>query len=257
MSINYTGHAEIDQQHELLDSLVGQLDSFCPIAEHHPDAACEACAPIRQKHCHTVLASLAGELAAFLAGHAAYEEKMMELLPATPGCQAHVKAHKAAHEGIARQLKKLSQQVGDVSPRTVGARIWQVVGDWLGHHSAQFDTRLVRLGAADRPSIDFDGELVAMLDQHVFPNRPTRKKAAAHGDSALQGKKLEIRGRFETLSPAQRAVFWLVIGGKTNRDIGETLAISVNTVKTHRAAIFQKMDVSSVLDLVKKADVLR
>lgn len=257
MAINHTGHAEIDQQHELLDSLVGQLAAFCQVAEQRPEATCEACAQVKQRHCRTTLISLAGELAAFLAGHAAYEEKMMELLPDTLHCQAHVKAHKSAHEGIARQLKKLSQQAGEANPRTVGNRMWQVVGDWLGHHSAQFDTRLVRLGLAGQPGIDFDGELVAMLDQHVFPNRPTRQKTAAHGGSTLSGKKLEIRGRFETLSPAQRSVFRLVIGGKTNRDIAATLAISVNTVKTHRAAVFQKMDVSSVLDLVKKADVLR
>jgi DNA-binding CsgD family transcriptional regulator len=70
-------------------------------------------------------------------------------------------------------------------------------------------------------------------------------------------KKLEVRGRFESLSPAQRRVFWLVFGGKTNREIGNELGISVNTIKTHRAAIFQKMDVKSLLELVKKADLLR
>jgi DNA-binding CsgD family transcriptional regulator len=96
-----------------------------------------------------------------------------------------------------------------------------------------------------------------MLDEYVFPNRPTRSKAPLRGSVALQGEKLEVRGCFETLSPAQRQVFWLVIGGKTNREIGSTLSVSVNTIKTHRAAIFHKMDVKSVLELVKKADVLR
>jgi two-component system response regulator DctR len=96
-----------------------------------------------------------------------------------------------------------------------------------------------------------------MLDQHVFPNRPTKSRAT-HGTSAeLRGKKLEIRGRFESLSPAQRQVFWLVVGGKGNREIADELHVSVNTVKTHRAAVFQKMDVKSALELVKRADVLR
>jgi len=52
-------------------------------------------------------------------------------------------------------------------------------------------------------------------------------------------------------------VFWLVVGGRTNREIAESLRVTVNTVKTHRAAVFQKMDVKSVLELVKKADILR
>jgi DNA-binding NarL/FixJ family response regulator len=132
-----------------------------------------------------------------------------------------------------------------------------VVGNWLGDHSTLFDTRLVRLGKADLPKIDFDSELVTMLDQHVFPNRPTRSKLSSNSSAAFRVKKLEVRGRFESLSPAQRRVFWLVFGGKTNREIGNELGISVNTIKTHRAAIFQKMDVKSLLELVKKADLLR
>lgn len=257
MAIILTGHAEIDQQHELLDSTVGRLAFFCSEAEHKPDVACDGCSAVKQKHCRSILTAIAGELAAFLAGHSAYEEKMMELLPDTPSCQAHVKAHKAAHEGIAKQLKKLSLRVADDSPREVGLLIMRVVGDWLGDHSMLFDTRLVRLGKSDLPRIDFDSELVTMLDQHVFPNRPTQSKASVGTRAALSGKKLEVRGRFESLSPAQRQVFWWVVSGKTNRDIGNALGVSVNTIKTHRAAIFQKMDVKSVLELVKKADVLR
>jgi len=119
------------------------------------------------------------------------------------------------------------------------------------------DCRLVGLGNSTEPKIDFDGELVAMLDQHVFPNRPTMAKISSGTNLGLQRKKLEVRGRFESLSPNQRAVFWLVVSGKKNRDIAGELGITVNTVKTHRAAVFQKMEVGSALELVKKADVLR
>jgi len=257
MTINLTGHAEIDQQHELLDSMVERLAFFCSESGRNPDATCDGCNAAKQKNCRSVLASIASELAAFLAGHSAYEEKMMELLPSTPSCLAHVKAHKSAHDGIAKQLRKLSFQVANESPREVGSLIEHMVGDWLGDHCALFDTRLVNLGKSDFPKIDFDSELVTMLDQHVFPNRPTRSKVSSSSSVAFQGKKLEVRGRFESLSPAQRRVFWLVFGGKSNREIGNALGVSVNTIKTHRAAIFQKMDVKSVLELVKKADVLR
>lgn len=257
MKINLTGHAEIDQQHELLDSTVGRLAFFCSEAERNPDATCDGCNAVKQKYCRSALASIAGELSAFLAGHSAYEEKMMELLPGNLSCQAHVKAHKSAHEGIAKQLKKLSLQVANENPRMVGALILRVVGDWLGDHSTLFDTRLVRLGKSDLPKIDFDSELVTMLDLHVFPNRPTRSKMSSSSSAEFRRKKLEIRGRYESLSPAQHRVFWLVSSGKTNREIGNALGVSVNTIKTHRTAIFQKMDVKSALELVKKADVLR
>ena len=256
--ITLTGHAEIDQQHELLESTVGKLSAFCSEAEHQSNIACDACSAIKQKHCRSALASIAGELGAFLAGHNAYEEKMMELLPPTPSCQSHVKAHKAAHDGIARQLKKLSLQVADdCSPREVGALIMRVVGDWLGNHSDHFDTRLVNLGGQRSTKIDFDRELVTMLDQHVFPNRPTKSQGSSGTTAAMRGMKLEVRGRFESLSPAQRAVFWLVVSGKANRAIADELHVSVNTIKTHRAAVFQKMEVTTAMELVKKADILR
>lgn len=257
MTLNLTGHAEIDLQHELLDSTVGRLAFFCSESAHRPDASCNQCDAVKQKHCRTVLASISDELTAFLAGHSAYEEKMMELLPETPNCQNHVTAHKAAHEGIAKQLKKISMQTASENPRDVGAVIMRVVGDWLSDHCTLFDTRLVDLGKPNLPKIDFDSELVKMLDQHVFPNRPTKLKASAGNTEELREKKLAVRGRFESLSPAQGQVFRLVVSGKTNPEISNTLGISVNTVKTHRAAIFQKMDVSSVLELVKKVDLLR
>ena len=257
MSIHLTGNAEIDQQHELLDNSVGRLASFCVEADHNKAASCAGCSLARQKSCCSELATLAGELAAFLSGHSAYEEKMMELLPATPECLTHIKAHKAAHEGIARQLKKFSLQITETSARDVSLQIMRVVGDWLGDHCTLFDTHLVHLGKADLPKVDFDSELVKMLDQHVFPNRPTRAKVSAASSASLRSKKLEVRGRFESLSPAQREVFWLVVGGRSNREITDSLGITVNTVKTHRAAVFQKMDVKSVLELIKKADILR
>lgn len=257
MTINFTGHAEIDQQHELLESTVGQLALFCSEAKHNPDAACDGCNAFKQKHCRVTLVLIANQLAGFLTGHAAYEEKMMELLPDTPICAQHVKAHKSAHQGIAKQLKKLSLLVANEKPRDVSAMMRRIVGDWLGDHSTSFDTRLVRLGQFDSSKFDFDGELVAMLDEYVFPSRPTMSKASLKIGLALEGEKLEARGRFESLSPAQRQVFWLVAAGKTNREIGNVLSVSINTVKTHRAAIFHKMDVKSALELVKKVDILR
>ncbi len=253
-----TGHADIDEQHELLESTVGRLAVFCTKAEAQPGIACGECNSITRKHCRATLTSISSELAAFMAGHSAYEEKMMELLPPTPSCQSHVRAHKAAHEGIARQLKKLMVRAAeDDSPREVSSVIMRVVGDWLGDHSNHFDSCLVSLGRQSSPKMDFDSELVTMLDRHVFPNRPTKAAGGSASTRAMRGKKLEVRGRFETLSPAQREIFWLVVGGRTNREIADQLSVSINTVKTHRAAVFRKMEVATAVELVKKADILR
>ncbi len=254
MSLTHTGNAEIDQQHAILERLVGQLDNFCLLADESPKAECDKCPVGRQQGCRKNLEQLVGELSAFLVGHATYEERMMELLPDTPVCQNHIRAHKAAHEGIARQLKRLTSKIAEENPRQSGANLWQVIGNWLGDHAAIFDHRLVHLGRRSSPEIDFDAELVAMLDQHVFPNRPTVHNASSGANAS---KRLEMRGRFESLTPAQKNIFWQVVSGTKNREIAEELGISVNTVKTHRSAIFQKFEVSSVVDLIKKTDLMR
>jgi len=256
MTIPQTGNAEIDQQHEILDTMLAQLESLCPEAERNPEMLCSQCAPVQLQRCQNNLARMVGDLGAFLVGHATYEERMMELLPDTPACQAHIKAHKAAHQGVARQLKKLAVQVVDEIPRESSIEVWRLIGDWLGDHALLFDNRLVRMTKSVSPEIDYDSELVVMLDRHVFPNRPVARKAPAES-GARQKAKIEVRGRFESLSPTQKDVFWLVVDGKKNREISEELGVSVNTVKTHRAAIFSKMEVASVIELVKKTDVLR
>jgi DNA-binding CsgD family transcriptional regulator len=182
---------------------------------------------------------------------------MMALLPDTRSCQAHIKAHKAAHDGISKQLRKLPAQFVNKSPQVLSNEMWRIIWDWLGDHVARFDSPMIGLGKSNSPEIDFDGELVAMLDEHVFTNRPTIKKTSPGLSLTLHRKKLEVRGRFESLSKAQRAVFWLVVRGMKNREIAESLGVTVNTIKTHRAALFHKMEVGSALELVKKADILR
>ena len=255
MGLTRTGHAEIDEQHKILDTMVAQLDMLCEVARstHAPD--CADCSWDRQMHCRNTLTRTVGELGAFLIGHATYEERMMELLPDTPACQAHIRAHKAAHQGLARQIERLGNDARTQSPLEASREVWRMMETWLGDHTTLFDKRLVSMAQTDAPEINLDNELVEMLDRHVFPNRPTLRRSGKGG--SLQQARNDCRQRYESLSPAQRNVFWLVVGGRKNAEIAEALAISINTVKTHRAAIFQKMDVTSVVELVKKTDLLR
>ncbi|MBI5108219.1 MAG: hemerythrin domain-containing protein [Rhodocyclales bacterium] len=258
MGIVLTGHAEIDQQHAILERMVEELACFCAEAAGDPKHPCEKCGDRKRVRCNQRLASITGELRAFVVGHSTYEERMMELLPRTAKCNAHVKAHTAAHNGIAKQLKRIAQQIDKECPWVLAGRMEGVIREWIGDHTVQFDATLVsELGRRRRSEIDFDGELVAILDEYVFHNRPTASTSSPTATLARERKRMEVRGRFESLSPAQREVFWLVVNGSRNSDIASQLGVSINTVKTHRAAIFQKMEVSSVLDLVKKTDVLR
>jgi DNA-binding CsgD family transcriptional regulator/hemerythrin len=257
MTIQKTGHAEIDQQHAILENMVGQLSTHCSEVRQDDEAACRQCSFLKREQCTSYFSSITRDISAFLIGHATYEERMMELLPDTPICVEHIKAHKAAHERITKQLKKLSAQIASEKPRVTNNLIWEMISEWLGDHNSSFDYNLVSLGKSGTSEINFDGELVTMLDQHVFPNRPTLEKSLLGSSLGFKRKKLLVRGQFESLSAMQREVFWLVISGKKNREIAEILQVTVNTIKTHRAVIFDKMEVGSVIELLKKIDTLR
>jgi len=55
----------------------------------------------------------------------------------------------------------------------------------------------------------------------------------------------DIRRRIETLTPQQRVVLGLVVGGKLNKQIAYELDVSMTTVKAHVSAILAKLDVYS------------
>lgn len=61
----------------------------------------------------------------------------------------------------------------------------------------------------------------------------------------------ELRQRYESLSDRQREVMWLVVAGCANKEISARLGISIRTVETYRAWVFEKMGVKSLAELVR------
>lgn len=55
----------------------------------------------------------------------------------------------------------------------------------------------------------------------------------------------------DQLTPRERDVMNLVVGGYHNREIAEKLGISVRTVEVHKAHVMSKLGVDSVADLVR------
>jgi DNA-binding NarL/FixJ family response regulator len=51
------------------------------------------------------------------------------------------------------------------------------------------------------------------------------------------------------LSPRERQVITAIVGGATNKDIGQSLGLSEQTVKNHLSNIFDKLGVSNRLEL--------
>jgi FixJ family two-component response regulator len=67
----------------------------------------------------------------------------------------------------------------------------------------------------------------------------------------------DLADRFEQLTAREREVMDAIVAGKSNRAVGENLAISEKTVETHRLRLMNKMRVKSLADLVRAALRLR
>lgn len=62
-----------------------------------------------------------------------------------------------------------------------------------------------------------------------------------------------IRRRFDELTSSEREVMKMVVSGKTNKWVAHHLGVSVRTVENRRRAVFTKMHVNSVAELVRLA----
>ncbi len=60
-----------------------------------------------------------------------------------------------------------------------------------------------------------------------------------------------IRERLASLSPREREVLELVTQGKANKMVASDLGVSQRTVEIHRAHVMQKMEASSLAELVR------
>ena len=79
------------------------------------------------------------------------------------------------------------------------------------------------------------------------------KRALTRGEDDLlkRGEKREARGRIDKLTPREFEVFRFVIIGLLNKQIAAELNTSEKTVKVHRGRVMQKLEVTSVPDLVR------
>ena len=66
-------------------------------------------------------------------------------------------------------------------------------------------------------------------------------------------KRLASKGvtdRYDTLSEREREIFQLIAEGHSNKSIATLLGVSPATIETHRAHIFEKLDVHNSAELV-------
>ena len=110
-----------------------------------------------------------------------------------------------------------------------------------GRGSIPATVSAMRAGAVDflEKPVEFDvlaASLSAALDAG---------EARAREESELQ----DLRQRIQALTTRQRDVFDQMLSGSPNKVIAFKLGISERTVKTHRHAIMEKLDVRSIAEL--------
>ncbi|MDQ3740481.1 MAG: helix-turn-helix transcriptional regulator, partial [Actinomycetota bacterium] len=73
----------------------------------------------------------------------------------------------------------------------------------------------------------------------------------AHEELAATGEKLRplLAGGVESLTPSERRVADLAAEGQSNREIAQTLFLTVKTVETHLSNVYRKLDVRSRKEL--------
>ena len=113
-----------------------------------------------------------------------------------------------------------------------------------GHGDVGTAVAAVKQGAWDFLEKPFqDNELVDRVQQAL-----TAASAALQGDSETR----RLRQALVSLSPREREVLDELIRGHYNKNIADHLGITPRTVEFHRANIFEKMGVSSAIELAHK-----
>ena len=113
-----------------------------------------------------------------------------------------------------------------------------------GHGTVELCRRAFKRGAAEflEKPVD-DDVLLDALQQAIRGHVLTRERGRVDR---------QARERFAELSPREREVLSLIVGGLTNKEIGRALVLSPRTVETHRANLFAKLQAESLAALIRQ-----
>jgi two-component system, LuxR family, response regulator FixJ len=114
-----------------------------------------------------------------------------------------------------------------------------------GHAEVPMAVRAVKSGAIDFIEKPFSDQLLLdRVRQGIEMDRLERDGRA---------RRAEILRRRSLLTQREREVLDLVVAGKANKEIAASLHLSPKTVEVHRAHVMEKMQASSVAELVRLA----
>jgi len=165
-----------------------------------------------------------------------------------------VRIHEGRSDDVLARLKQLravAERFG-WGREFLSIQVLHAIASWeLGKTESAHTSigEALRLAEAEgfTATITLEGARVLPILQSVVDNRlPTRDYASALLGQRVDEPSLSPRSiGLPVISARERDVMRLVAAGLSNREIGDALFISEETVKTHLRRIFEKLDVSS------------
>lgn len=118
-----------------------------------------------------------------------------------------------------------------------------------GHGDIAMGVEAMKNGAIEFLTKPFrDQELLDAIQRGIEQDRERRREEGAID---------ELRGRWTSLNPGERAVVQGVVRGLLNKQIAADLGVSEITVKVRRAQVMRKMQAKTLVDLVRMYDRLQ
>ncbi len=112
-----------------------------------------------------------------------------------------------------------------------------------GHGDVPMAVAALKRGAADFIEKPFNDEAMLKLVEQCLANEREHR--------CRRRQDAEVARRLDQLTQREREVLELIIVGKLNKQIADTLGISIKTVEVHRARVMEKMGVQSLAELVQ------
>lgn len=112
-----------------------------------------------------------------------------------------------------------------------------------GHGDVPMAVSVLKKGAVDFIEKPFsDRDMLKLIDQCLASERENRDRLRQ--DAA-------VARRLDHLTGREMEVLELIIAGRLNKQIADDLGISIKTVEVHRARVMEKMEASSLAELVQ------
>lgn len=114
-----------------------------------------------------------------------------------------------------------------------------------GHGDVQMAVRAMKDGAFDFIEKPYNDQILLDLVQKAVRECERRRTEVTSHQ--------EIQELVDTLTPRERQVMDMIVAGNTNKQIAYALDISEKTVEAHRAKVMEKLQASSLADLIRKS----